>query len=115
MALLTIATISRDGVDIAATDVPATVTTGDTWANTGGEFFYVNNGSGSSINVTFDIQATVDGQAVADRVVAVGAGIAKVIGPFPTGQYNDGSGLAKATCSAVTTVTVAVFKFTPVG
>jgi hypothetical protein len=69
----------------------------------------VANGSGGSINVTIDIVVSVDGQAVTDRVVAVGAGARKKIGPFPTNIYNDGNGDILVTFSAVTSVTVGAF------
>ncbi len=68
---------------------------------------YVNNGSGSSINVTLVTPEVVEGSlAVADRVIAVAAGTLRFI-PVPS-RYNDpATGLASVTYSAVTTVTVA--------
>lgn len=70
----------------------------------------VNNGSGGSINVTIQTAATEDGLAIADQVVAVGAGVQKVIGPFRPGTYNRASGdtdpgLVYVDFSAVATVT----------
>ena len=108
MAALTVQTASRDGIDVSG--VTPTASTGDTFANTGSEFLLVRNGSGAPITVTFDITATLDAQTVTDRAVTVGAGVKKLIGPFPTGWYNDGNASVKATCSAVTTVTVAAVK-----
>jgi hypothetical protein len=111
MATLTAATVSRTGVDVAgaAADVA-----GDEWANTGYEFVEVKNGSGSSINVTLDIQATLDGAAVTDPVVAVAAGATKIIGPFPKGIYNNSTtGRARIAYSAVTSVTTKVLKCVP--
>lgn len=110
MAVLTAATVVRTGVDVVG--VAADVT-GDEWANTGQEFVEVKNGSGGSINVTLDIRATIDGAAAVDPVVAVGAGVTKIIGPFPTGIYNDSNGRAKITYSAVTSVTTKVLKCPP--
>lgn len=109
MALLTPVLSSRAGV--ALTGVTPTASTGDTFANTGKEYIFVNNGSAGSINVTLDMVATLDGAAVTDPVVAVGAGVTKVIGPLPPALYSVGlvsGGVAKFTCSAVTDITVKV-------
>lgn len=70
----------------------------------------VNNGSGGSINVTIQTAATEDGLAIADQVVAVGAGVQKVIGPFRPTTYDRASGAADpgevyVDFSAVTSVT----------
>jgi hypothetical protein len=109
MATLTVTEISRDGVDVAG--VTPTAGTGDEWANTGRELILVANASGGSINVTLDLKGTIDGLAITDRVVAVGAGVTKAIGPFPTGIYNDSStGRAKATCSATSSITIKALK-----
>jgi len=111
MAILTVITVDRTGKDVAgaASDVA-----GDEWANTGQEFVEVKNGSGGSINVTLNIQATLDGAAAVNPVVAVGAGVTKIIGPFPTGVYNQvANGRAKITYSAVTSVLTKVLKCPP--
>lgn len=100
--------IVRTGNDLAGVTPDAT---GDVWANTGKEFVVIKNGSGSPINVTLKFQVTVDGVAPTDPVVAIAAGAQKLIGPFPVGIYNDASGLAKVTCSAVTSVTLNVMKY----
>jgi hypothetical protein len=105
MALLTATAITRAGVDTAG--VAADVA-GDTFANNGREYAIVKNGSASPITVTLDAQVQVDGQAVVDRTVTINAGIEKIIGPFPTGIYNDANGQAKITYSAVTSVTTKI-------
>lgn len=105
MAILTAATVSRAGVDVVGAAAGAG---GDSFANTGKEFLEVKNGGAASINVTLDIVATLDGQPVTDPVVAVGAGVTKIIGPFPTGIYNDANGRVNVSYSAVTSVTVKV-------
>lgn len=107
MALLTATSFSRSGVDVIGA---AAASGGDTFANTGYEIFVVKNGSGGSINVTFTSTVTVDGQAVADKVVAVADGAHVSIGPFPVGYYDDTVAVAY---SDVTSVTVKVLKFTP--
>jgi len=73
-------------------------------------FLYVNNGSGSSVTVTIQTPGTVDGLAVADRTVAVAAAAEKLIGPFPSGVYDQSDGAVYVDFSAVTSVTVAAFK-----
>lgn len=107
MALLTVEMVSRSGVDVAGV---AAASGGDEFTNSGSEFVEIKNGGASSINVTFETQATVDGEAVADKVVAIPAGVTKIIGPFPRGVYNDVNGRVKISYSAVTSVTVKVLK-----
>lgn len=84
---------------------------GDTFVNNGKTLFYVNNGSGGSITVTFTAQNTVnvDGQSLSlsNIAVAVGAGAAKIFGPFPAGIFNNSSGAVAVTYSGVTSLTVA--------
>lgn len=84
---------------------------GDEFANDNGRVnFEVNNGSGSSVDVTIVTQATVDGLAVADRVISVGAGERFIINQLGSGTYNDSKGDVQVTYSAVTSVTVAAWK-----
>lgn len=109
--LITAQAITRAGVGptYAAANVD-----GHFWPNNGTQFLQVKNASGSPITVTFPIPVTVDGQAVTSRSVSVPATTGdRIIGPFPT-QYNDTTGNANCTFSAVTSVTCALFSFTPV-
>lgn len=108
MALLTAQTSLRAANDL--TFVSATATTGDTFSNTGKEMILVNNGSGGSINVTITTPATVDGLAVADKVIAVGNTKVACLGPFPKGIYDDNDDLVTFVCSSVSSVTVAVIR-----
>lgn len=110
------ATITPQSSARVATDlvwVAATVTTGDQWVNTGNEMLLVNNASGAPINVTIPTPILADGNlTVADKVIAVGAGKIGFLGPFPRATYSDAadSFKAKAVCSSVTSVTLAVVK-----
>jgi hypothetical protein len=104
---LTPITPTRAGVVFA---LVAATSGGDSFLNTGVEVLQVTNGSGSSITLTFPIAATVDGQAVASKTVAVAAGATKIIGPFPTSAYNDVNGFCNVTYSGVTTLTVGILK-----
>lgn len=111
MATLTATAISRSGVDIAGASADVA---GDEVANTGKEIVLIKNGSGGSITVTLDIEATVDSAAAVDPTVTIADGITKAIGPFPTGIYNNSStGRVSWTYSAVTSVTVKVLQLTP--
>ncbi len=106
MADLTVQEIALAGlVDSAA----AAAAGGDDFANDGNTFLKIINGSGGSINVTAASNYTSPptGTAQSDNVVAVGAGVTALIGPFPQSGFNDDDGKVNITYSATTTVTVA--------
>ena len=107
MAVLSVLEVSRAGVSGALT---AAAGGGDSFANDGRTYLDINNGSGGSITVTFVTQQTVDGLAVADLAVAVGAGVRTKVGPFPPGIYNDANGRVQVTYSGVTSLTVNPFR-----
>lgn len=109
MAALTTVALSRAGVpDSGGTAAGAG---GDTFVNDGVTMLLVKNGSGASINVTFAYGQTVDGQTVPGKVVAVGAGVTTLIGPFPSNLFTDSNGNVAVSYSAVTSVTVKPIKF----
>jgi hypothetical protein len=111
MAALTPLTPSLSGPLLGAV---AAAGGGDTFQNTGRELFYIKNGGGGGINVTFDSPGTcsfnVAANAAHDDVVAVGAGEERLIGPFPVTRFNDGAGNVAVSYSGVVTVTVAVIR-----
>lgn len=112
MAVLSVVNSTRvsPGVDLAGA---AAAGGGDSFVNTGTELVVFKNASVGSITVTLVTPATVDGLAVADRTVAVGAGETRLVGPFPPGIYNDtlvSGGSVNMTYSGVTTFTVTVIK-----
>lgn len=111
MAILTPTAVSRAGNPLTSTAASAG---GDSFPNTGKEFLVIKNGGAAAITVTLDIQQTVDGQAVTDKTVSVAAGATVLIGPFPTGIYNDANGRVNITYSSVTNVTVDVFSLSAV-
>lgn len=114
MAALAVATAIRGVGNVL--DGVAAGAGGDTFINSGQEIFVVKNGSGAGITVTFATPTTIDGLAVSNLDVSVGAGVTRSIGPFPSGWYNDTAqpgGIVSVSYSAVTTVTVAVLKVTP--
>ena len=82
---LTVQETSRGGVVPSAVVIP---TDGVQFANTGKEFILLNNTDVGAVNVTFQTPQTVDSLAVAERVVAMGAGEERMLGPFPPTTYN---------------------------
>jgi hypothetical protein len=99
---------SRDGVD-PVPSVAASVG-GDTFTNTGSELLIVKNAAGAPINVTVVTTQTVDGLAVADKVVSVTNGTTRSLGPWPRAVYGS---TVSVTYSAVTSITVKVLQMTP--
>jgi hypothetical protein len=109
VATITPIVTSRAGSDFTTASQAATGG-GDFWAGTGAEWLVVNNGGGSPITVTLVHQGTIDGQSLTNLTVSVTNAHTEIIGPFPVGLYNDGSGNVNVTYSAVTSVKVAVYK-----
>ncbi|HUM37544.1 MAG TPA: hypothetical protein PLQ85_11795 [Anaerolineae bacterium] len=109
MATLTVNQITRDGVLYA---VVAATPTGDQFPNDGRTLLAVYNGHGSaSRTVSVNIQRDVDGQDPPDRTVTIGAGETRLIGPFPTGIYNDANGRVQLAYSdSAADMYVGVFK-----
>lgn len=108
---LTTQVISKNG--IVPSYVTATLTDGNKFTNTGKEFIHVINGSGSSINVTMPTPAQVAGLDIEDKVIAIGAGVDTMIGPFEPGYYNQSGadkGKTYVEFSAITSVTVAILR-----
>jgi hypothetical protein len=110
MATLTAASTVLTGLVVSGVEPGAA---GDVFTNTGKEVVVINNASVGSINVTLDHKDAGSGAVVVDPVVAVGAGVIKVIGPFPKGRYDDSNGQVKVSCSAQTDITIQVLKVTP--
>jgi hypothetical protein len=80
---------------------------------TGGDvFLMVVNGGGGSINVTIYTAQTLTSQnlTVQDVVVAVGAGVTKMIGPFPTTTFNQSDGKVYVDLSGDTSVTIGAIR-----
>lgn len=108
MATLTVGQISRSGVEQA---LAAAAVGGDEFANDGKTFFVVKNANVSTARtVNLDIQKTVDGQDPASRTVSVTANKTFIIGPFPTGIYNDADGMVQVTYSSNADLTVGAFR-----
>lgn len=108
MAVQTVQTVNRSGLQLDTVAVAADAALSDKWIGTGSEFLYINNGGASSLTVTFPIQQTVDGQTVTSRTMTVAAGKHALVGPFPTGVFNDANGYVNVQWSEVSSVTIAV-------
>lgn len=113
MGLLTAVALTRDGIQVDTGTAAAGG--GDSFVNTGRELVAITNGDASSKDITFDIQRTLDGEAVTDKVVTVPAGQTFLAGPFPTSIYNDADGEVQITYSATTSVTVKVVRVGELG
>ena len=111
MAQLNVTAIVRDGLPISAV---AAAAGGDSFSNAarGRTFLYVFNEDGTDTDVTFVLPGTVDGQAIADRVVTTfaAAGEPYLIGPFGQ-EYEDANGNIDVTYEKVTNLTVRAIKF----
>ena len=113
MAAMAIQNITPNGVSPSYTAVTLAA---DTIATGGSEqvFLHVKNGGAASINVTIAAVVAsvrvpgVGNVAVPDKVVAVGAGAEKMIGPF-SAAYRD-NGLVSPVYSASASVTAAALK-----
>lgn len=84
-----------------------------TFNNTGKEILHFKKSGAGSCDVTFTTPGTVDGLAVADRVVAIPATTGdKFIGPLLPSVYNTpgGSTLNGFTVSEVTGLTLAIIR-----
>jgi hypothetical protein len=102
---LSVQSITRAGLNPSYTAANAD---GHSISNDGKKtFLHVKNGGGGSVDVTVQTPGSVDGLAVADRVVAVPAGEERAIGPFPTAYYGS---TVNVDFSGVTSVTVAALK-----
>ena len=106
MATLAVQSIIRAGL---VQTYAAATSGGDEFVNTGAEYVEIINGSAATIVVTIDTPNTVDGLAIADRVISILAGETRKIGPFPTATYNDSAAKVQITYDGVTTLTIGVF------
>jgi hypothetical protein len=111
MAVLAAQSIARTG--ITPTFAAATVS-GDTFVNDERMFIRVKNAAGAPITVTVTPARTVDGLTPAGRQVTIEATTGdKSIGPFSNSDYGVDS-VVSVTYSAVTSVTVGLFRLPPV-
>lgn len=100
------ASVPHAGLDLDTAAVTPSVTNGNTCPGGVGCFLYVKNASGAGITVTLHFTPTTatDGNAVASRVVTVGAGKAWAI-PVLDAYEDPTTGLVTIDFSATTSVT----------
>lgn len=105
------AVVSTQLVSLAGTALTYSAASGggDRFTPAGNTFMHIVNGSAGSITATLITPNTVDGLAIADRAVVVGAG-ANVLLLLPAGTYAASDGLGDITWSATTSVTFAVLR-----
>ena len=83
MTLRTVEDIARAGLEANYNAVEAS----STFVNDGKQtFVHIVNGA-ASMNITFVTPGTIDGLAIADRVVAIGSSEEHFVGPFPISTY----------------------------
>tara|TARA_R100001480_G_scaffold76433_1_gene86572 strand:+ start:55 stop:402 length:348 start_codon:yes stop_codon:yes gene_type:complete len=111
MALINSQSIVEDGLTTTRTALAAT---SNTFTNSGKEFIYINNGSGSSITVTVVTEVTsVENNiygilAKSNSVVTVAAGVVAMIGTFPVSSYNGDDSIVTFTVSSYTSIEAAI-------
>jgi hypothetical protein len=102
MAILTAQQISQSGLQPTSV-IPDPK--GDTLANTGKEFFYVQNNSGDSITatvipvVTTVIDPLLGTLTKENAILAIANGETGFLGPFEVDAFNDVDGNITITCS----------------
>jgi len=109
MALLTVTQAKRAATPVAL--VPAD-SLGDSFPNTEREALLVQhtNPLGSASAVVLDIQATLDGEVVTDKVVSILPGETHLIGPFPISIYSNAQKEVLISYASVTDLMVAAVR-----
>ena len=109
MAVLTTYTIDYDGVNVES--AYAAAASSQEFVNDGRTFIHIKNASGAPITATLTTAGTVQGHAIADTIVTVGATTGEqMAGPFDRSLYNAADGNIDITWSATSSVTIGVFK-----
>lgn len=109
MATLTVQSISRSGLKPTMASASGS---GDKFPHAANRFIEVDNGSGSSVDVTVASQYSSAPQGLdsADLTVAVPAGERRLVGPFSERAFADSNGDVNVSYSATTSVTVAAIE-----
>ena len=107
--LVSVETIDRDGLAPTKTLIP---TDGVSFNNTGKEFIRLENSDTSIIVVTIQTAIVIDGKAVSDRTISVGAGEEVVAGPFPTKWYNNPGGVVYIDSATADKIYISPMKLT---
>ena len=113
MATLTVNDTDLDGFTFTSGTTPYVACTagGDQFLNTGDVYVHLKNTNAATRTATFNSQRLCDQGFDHDQAVIVGATTGEAfVGPFPTARFNDTSGFVLITYSAVTNLTIAVFR-----
>jgi len=103
---LTVQPVVRAGLTASYTSFEAS---GVAFANEGRTFMHIKNLTGDT-TLTIITPNTVDGLAIDDRTVSVGADEEHFIGPFQPGVYNQSTDVVHVDISTATSVSVAVMR-----
>jgi hypothetical protein len=109
VATLSVQTVIRTGTGLEPT-YASCASGGDEFVNTGNDFIHIKNGAGGAQTVTIATPVVTDGLAVAENAIAIPAGEERMIGILPKTTYNDGDAKVQLTYSAVTSLTIGIFK-----
>jgi hypothetical protein len=82
------------------------VSASDDFPNDGKTFLIVNNASAGEIDVTINSVTPCDQGFDHDIIVAVGAGVEKMIGPFSVARYGASVGVTYESTASVTAAAV---------
>lgn len=107
MATLSIQQISRVGI---TPSYAACANAGDEFVNDGANTFIHIVGGAVERILTIATPGTVDDLAVTDRTVTIAINADYMIGPLPSGFYNDGTGKVQLTYDSETNLTIGIFK-----
>jgi hypothetical protein len=85
------ATLSVQNAARSANDLTLSTATdgGDDFVSTGVEKLLVVSSSASTVTMTVPVTQTVDGEAVDDKTIDIGAGETALLGPWPRNIYGD--------------------------
>lgn len=87
----------------------AAETDGNAVKNTGNQVFYIKNGGGGAVTITFRTPLTVGGILVEEVTDSLGAGAEEMYGVFPTHIFNQSNGEVWVDFSGITSVTIQAF------
>ena len=105
---LTVQSMTSAGVEVTFTAANAD---GNYFTNDGRTFIWIKNGDESDHNIIIDSPTSCNYGFTHDVTVEVTTGEDRLIGVFDTARFNDSNGRVNVTYSAVTSVTIAVVKY----
>lgn len=105
MAALTVQRITTAGV---SPTLGAVAAGGDTFANDGRTFLWVQNAGSGSVTVTISSQTACTLGSTHDKTAVVANGeVPVLIGPFPPDRFNNSAGSVEVAYTDDTSVTIA--------